>query len=163
VTPSPNHPGSPSHDPSPTDTPAAYRAADPTRLNPDNAEGTAILRLFSEIKSIEHGDGSWPGGDVVAIVQGWFAGLGIDVDASAQQVNEDLHRGPRPYTVLALRDNDSHGDALVAGVVRGDIPRVDRARDSGGLQRVVETVLAEDPHRAEILAYKSFEAARAED
>lgn len=46
----------------------------------------AVLALFAQLKDAEYGDGSWNGGDVVAIVSEWFARLGIDPARTLDQL-----------------------------------------------------------------------------
>ncbi|MDN5751592.1 MAG: hypothetical protein L0H64_24355, partial [Pseudonocardia sp.] len=47
----------------------------------------AVLALFVQLKAVEGRDGSWDGGDVVAIVSEWFAQLGIDPDRTFDQLD----------------------------------------------------------------------------
>ncbi|MCZ4610377.1 hypothetical protein O3S80_42770 [Streptomyces sp. Lzd4kr] len=50
------------------------------------AEGAAIADLFRRIKDVESCAGEWNGGDVVDVLSLWFSELGIDVEASTDQV-----------------------------------------------------------------------------
>lgn len=46
----------------------------------------AVLSLFARVKEIEQSDGSWNGGDIVAILTGWFDELGIDPESSVTEL-----------------------------------------------------------------------------
>jgi hypothetical protein len=48
-----------------------------------SADGRAIYRLFRRIKAIEHGDGNWPGVDVVEALKDWLVSCGLDIGAAA--------------------------------------------------------------------------------
>ncbi len=52
-------------------------ASDPSCIDPETAEGRAILRLFKELKLLETPDGSWPGADVVDVLNTWLCSAGI--------------------------------------------------------------------------------------
>ncbi len=56
-------------------------------LDVDQPAVRAVLALFVQLKTVEGGDGSWNGGDVVAIVSEWFARLGIDPDRMLDQLD----------------------------------------------------------------------------
>lgn len=68
---------------------------DGTILDPDTPEGVAILSLFGRLKSIEEGDGSWPGGDAVQELTGWFANLGIYPEDEPTEVEHRLRAAAR--------------------------------------------------------------------
>ncbi|MFD4247562.1 hypothetical protein ACFWP3_39155 [Streptomyces sp. NPDC058525] len=53
--------------------------------DPANLEGRAIGRLFRLVKDNEDADGSWDGGDVVELLNGWFTGLGLNINGPAHQ------------------------------------------------------------------------------
>ena len=44
------------------------------------AERSAAGSLLASIREIEQPDGSWPGGDVVPLLTGWFADRGLSTD-----------------------------------------------------------------------------------
>ncbi|WP_017972423.1 hypothetical protein [Actinopolyspora halophila] len=133
-------------------------------LNPDTAEGAAIAELYRRLKTVvEEPDGSWPGGDVVNELNQWLAGLGLHPDDEAEDALARLREQPRTWTVLGLRDNDTPGKTLIAGVLPGQIVCQDTdPRDKGGYERVGEVVTAADPEVAEWLGYRKFEHARDE-
>ncbi|MBW0115710.1 hypothetical protein [Pseudonocardia abyssalis] len=56
-------------------------------LDVDQPGVRAVLALFVQLKSVEQNDGSWNGGNVVAIVSEWFARLGIDPDLAVGQLD----------------------------------------------------------------------------
>jgi len=130
-------------------------------IDPDCHEGALIMLLFDRIKSeVEEDDdlGSWPGGDTVEVLLDWFTtAVGIDVNGTYQRAMAEMSSGWRPFTVFALRDNDSPGGTEIAGVVLGERNCVDS--DPGGdRQRVAESVIARDADEAERLAYELFES-----
>lgn len=47
-----------------------------------------VADLFARIKQVEQRDGSWPGGDVVAVLCEWFAEQGYNVNASAEDEDD---------------------------------------------------------------------------
>lgn len=132
------------------DTRSSYRPAPLLPpLHVDRPADAAILDLFSRIKTIEDADGSWNGGDVVAVLADWFEGVvGIDITADVDTVEHRLRTTPHPYTVIGLRDNDSR-ELLVAGVLPGTVTCVDSPSQTGELQRVALDISATDPGDAE--------------
>jgi len=66
-------------------------------LDLDQPGVAAILRLFVQLRAVEAGNGSWNGGDVVAIVSEWFSRLGIDPDRPLDQL------AGRVFTTVARR------------------------------------------------------------
>ncbi|QJY47919.1 hypothetical protein [Pseudonocardia broussonetiae] len=62
-------------------------------LDVDQPGVRAVLDLFVQLKGVEQDDGSWNGGNVVAIVSEWFARLGIE-------------SGPRGRPARRPRDHD---------------------------------------------------------
>lgn len=56
-------------------------------LDVDQPAVRAVLALFAQLKDVEGSDGSWNGGNVVAIVSEWFARLGIDPDRTVEQLD----------------------------------------------------------------------------
>ncbi|GAB3448842.1 hypothetical protein [Actinophytocola sediminis] len=92
-------------------------SASPPVVDPNSPEGAAILSLFSRIKDIEEGDGSWPGSDVVGEVTSWLLELGIDPDQDPTDARRALRTalGERPgrgpgSTVYGVRIGTDHHD-----------------------------------------------------
>ncbi|GAB3289164.1 hypothetical protein [Parasphingorhabdus pacifica] len=139
------------------------RAEPETWINPDSTEGAAITTLLRQLKAVEHGDGSWPGADVVDRLNAWLTSIGLHPDEDPDQAVRRLRKCPHSWTVYGLRDNDHDGETLIIGVVAGDVNCSDTdSGEEGGYQRVAESVVADDPDEAERRAYELFVAARAE-
>jgi hypothetical protein len=64
----------------------------------------AIIALFVELKTAEHADGSWNGGDTVSTLARWFSGLGIDPERSAASLIRDLARAVQRPGPTAEKD-----------------------------------------------------------
>ncbi|WP_116025612.1 hypothetical protein [Thermomonospora umbrina] len=47
--------------------------------SPRRRPAAPALDLLSRIKGIEHADGTWPGSDLVCVVEEWLAENGVDV------------------------------------------------------------------------------------
>lgn len=97
----------------PTTTGAGYVAAllEHDRLHPaaldldlERPAVRAIIALFVELKTAEHADGSWNGGDTVSTLPRWFTGLGIDPERSATSLIRDLARAVQRPGPTAEKD-----------------------------------------------------------
>jgi hypothetical protein len=138
-------------------TPENDRAeADAPMLHPDHPLGAEILRLFTQIKNLQHTDGTWPI-DVVELVEQFFITVGLDVALPADEAVRRLRAAPLRYTVVGLRGRDDN-DFLVAAVLPGDLSTVDSANRTGDLQRHAIPVVATDPDDAETRAGQKAEA-----
>jgi hypothetical protein len=96
-----------------TTTGAAYVAAllehdrlhpSPLDLDLERPAVRAIIALFVELKTAEHADGSWNGGDTVSTLTRWFTGLGIDPERSATSLIRDLARAVQRPDPTADKD-----------------------------------------------------------
>lgn len=118
-------------------------------LDVDQPAVRAVLALFVQLKNAEDGDGSWNGGDVVAIVSEWFARLGIDPDRPVDQLD-----GRVVSTIPAGRGGDTHlaggaphksDDAangapdLTDGYAVVDLDRVTELVRAAGVECVIDT------------------------
>lgn len=128
-------------------------------IDPDSTAGAAIINLLRQLKRIEHGDGSWPGGDVVDELNLWLLSIGLHPEDDPEQAVQRLRRQPHPWTVFGLRDNDA-GEILIAAVAAGEVQcRDSESGEEGGYQRVAEHVVAADAGEAERRVCELFEAA----
>ncbi|GAA2678944.1 MULTISPECIES: hypothetical protein [Actinosynnema] len=73
------------------------------------APAAAVLDLFTRIKRIEDGDGSWSGGDTVAVLSLWFAEFGIDVSTDATAAARSLRMPARFTSMLTAPTADEPG------------------------------------------------------
>ncbi|WP_139183071.1 hypothetical protein [Actinopolyspora xinjiangensis] len=151
------------------DSPPPVGLMDPSgRIDLRTPEGAAIFGLFRRIKVlVEEPDGSWPGGDLVEVLNEWLADVGLDPDEELDNARSRLETMAETkealWTVAGLRNQASPGETLIAAVFAGQhFCRDSEPGDEGGYQRVVDTVTAEDADEAERLAYELFESARDE-
>lgn len=89
------------------------------------APPAAVLDLFTRIKQIEAGDGSWSAGDTVNVLSLWFAEFGIDIDADEVAAARSL-RVPA-WLAHALTAPTSEEPGLVIHVRTDNTSPLDRA------------------------------------
>jgi len=89
---------------------AARHRDGPLILDVDQTAVRAVLTLFTQLKAVEDGDGSWNGADVVAIVSAWFARLGIDPDRAVDQLDSRVFTAGAAFGPADSR----HADGQVA-------------------------------------------------
>lgn len=109
----------------------------------------AVLGLFVQLKDAEDTDGSWNGGDVVAIVSAWFARLGIDPDRPVEQLDGrgvpavPARRGghSRPAEEAVREADDVAPDVLEVadGYAVVDLDRVAELVRAEGVECVIDT------------------------
>lgn len=92
---------------------------------PDLPLAAAVLGLYMQMKKIEAGDGSWGGGDTVAVVSQWFGDFGIDIDADEIVAARSL-RIPS-WLAFALTAPTSDDAGLVIHVRTDDTRPLDSA------------------------------------
>lgn len=109
------------------------------RLDLDVAQPAvrAILTLFVQVKAVEEADGSWNGGDVVAILAEWFDSLGLvperPVAALTGRVVSTARTAARP---VAVECEPVRGPA---GFVQVDLDRVAELVRARGVDCVIDT------------------------
>lgn len=130
--------------------------ADAPMLHPDHPLGAEILRLFTQIKNLQHADGTWPI-DVVELVEQFFITVGLDVALPSDEAARRLRAAPLRYTVVGLR-GEYDNEFLVAAVLPGEVPAVDSDDGSGDYQRHSFPVIATGPDDAEMLASREAAA-----
>lgn len=84
-------------------------------INPESAEGAALLAAYGDLKRLEARTGEWPGADVVDIVEGLFTKLGFGLERDPDEVEQQLHtkhsRVEQPQVeVVGYRDEDGGTD-----------------------------------------------------
>ncbi|MHA6783986.1 hypothetical protein ACVGOW_23775 [Pseudonocardia saturnea] len=117
-------------------------------LDVDQPAVRAVLALFVHLKTVEGSDGSWNGGDVVAIVSEWFARLGIDPDRTLDQLDgRVVTTAPTCGTDRRLLDEvgrqTAQPDPDVPGTDGGfaviDLDRVAELVRAAGVECVIDT------------------------
>lgn len=109
------------------------------RLDLDVAQPAvrAILTLFVQVKAVEEADGSWNGGDVVAILAEWFDSLGLvperPVAALTGRVVSTARAAAQP---VAVEREPVRGSAGFAEV---DLDRVAELVRARGVDCVIDT------------------------
>ena len=109
------------------------------RLDLDTAQPAvrAIVTLFVQVKAVEEADGSWNGGDVVAILAEWFDSLGLvperPVAALTGRVVSTARAAARP---VAVEREPVRGPAGFAEV---DLDRVAELVRARGVDCVIDT------------------------
>lgn len=95
------------------------------RINPDTAEGVALLAAYRELQYLEDRKNEWPGADVVDIVTNLFTSLGFDLERHPDEAEQRILDGesaaafdqvPQAHSrveVVAYRDEDGGTDVNV--------------------------------------------------
>lgn len=124
----------------PPDLLAAHHRHGRLALDIDQAGVRAVLALFAQLKDVEAADGSWNGGNVVAILSAWFARPGIDPDRPVDQLDGHLFSADRSCSELvqgSAADGRPEDEGVPdASVEASGFPDVD-------LDRIAELVRAD--------------------
>jgi hypothetical protein len=115
-------------------------------LDVDQPGVRALIALFVQLKNVEQDDGSWNGGDVVAIVCEWFARLGIDPDLAVGQFDGRVitaipagSGGEHPLIGGATREAADDALELADGYAVVDLDRIAELVRGVGVDCVIDT------------------------